>query len=313
MPVAFVTGILGQDGHYLADLLQARGFAVHGLVMPGMAAPDADGRTYHAVDLTDSSRLIDLVRTVAPDHVYHLAGISSVAQSWDDPVATMAINATGSVAMLEGAWRSRAASGKDVRYVQASSAEIFGQAEASPQDEGTPLRPVNPYGVSKAAAHLAVGVYRARGLHASSLILYNHESPLRGKEFVTRKITATVAAIARGEADELRLGNLDARRDWGWAPDYARAMVLAAEHRAPDDYVIGTGAARSVRDFVAAAFGHVGIPDWERFVAVDPAFFRPVDPAELRGDASRARRVLGWEPSVTFEEMVAAMVDEDLG
>jgi GDPmannose 4,6-dehydratase len=312
VPVAFVTGILGQDGHYLADLLETRGFVVHGLVVPGMAAPDADGRTYHQLDLTDSRQLIDLLGSVSPDHVYHLAGISSVARSWDDAVETMTVNATGSVAMLEGAWRSRAASGKNVRYVQAASAEMFGQAEASPQSEATPIRPVNPYGASKAAAHLAVGVYRARGLHASSLILYNHESPLRGKDFVTRKITSTVAAIARGEATELRLGNLDARRDWGWAPDYVRAMVLAAEHDAAGDYVIGTGAARSVRDFVAAAFKHVGIADWERFVVVDPAFFRPVDPAELRGDASKARRILGWAPSVTFEQMVAAMVDEDL-
>ena len=312
MPVAFVTGILGQDGHYLAHLLEERGFEVHGLVLPGTEGAAPPGRVHHAVDLSDTGALMRLVGDITPDHVYHLAGISSVARSWDDPVGTMTVNATGSVALLEASRRSAEASGNDLRFVLAASAEIFGQAKTSPQDERTPLAPVNPYGASKAAAHLAVGLYRERGLHASSLILYNHESPLRPAQFVTRKITSTVAAIARGEASELRLGNLDARRDWGWAPDYARAMALAASHERPGDYVIATGVAHSVRDFVAAAFRHVGIDEWERFVVVDPDFFRPVDPAELRGDATRAHRVLGWTPTVTFEQMVAAMVDEDV-
>lgn len=312
MPTALITGILGQDGSYLAEELTSLGYAVHGLVQPGMEPPSGDGRTYHVADLTDVARLRALVTDLAPERIFHLAGISSVAQSWHDPAATMAVNATGSVVLLEAALAAREASGEDVRFVQASSAEIFGQAEQSPQNELTPIRPINPYGVSKAAAHLAVATFRARGLHASSMILYNHESPRRPAAFVTRKITSTAAKIARGEASELRLGNLAARRDWGWAPDYTHAMVLAADAPAGDDYVIATGISHSVSDLVDAAFTHCGITDWQRHVVVDPEFFRPVDATELRGDASKARDALGWRPSVTFPEMVAAMVDADL-
>lgn len=311
MAIAFITGILGQDGTYLSGELAARGYDVHGLVLPGMDAPTDDGRTYHAVDLTDVDGILGLVRDLRPERIFHLAGVSSVAHSWTDPVGTMTVNASGSIALLEAA-QDISDAGVDVSFVQAASAEIFGQAAHAPQDESTPLHPVNPYGVSKAAAHLAVGTYRARGLRASSLILYNHESPLRPPTFVTRKITSTVARIARGEASELRLGNLDARRDWGWAPDYCHAMVLAAEHSVPGDYVIATGESHSVADLVAAAFAHVGISDWERYVVVDPEFLRPVDPADLRGDATRAREVLGWRPTVTFAEMVARMVAADL-
>ncbi len=196
--------------------------------------------------------------------------------------------------------------------MQASSAEIFGQPARSPQDEDTPVRPVNPYGAAKAFAHLACGVLRGRGLHAAAVILYNHESPLRPRHFVTRKITATVAAIARGEADRLELGNLDARRDWGWAPDYVDAMVRAARADRPGDYVVATGVAHSVRDFVAAAFTHAGITDWEPLVHVDQSLVRPVDATELVGDATRAAKELGWTPTVGFEEVVARMVDADL-
>ena len=306
MAKALVTGILGQDGTYLARLLDEGGHEVEGVVPPGLAVPDGFAHRCHVADLAHPDGLAELVADIAPDLVFNLAGLSSVAASWDDPVTTMAVNATGAVALLEASARR-----PGVRFVQASSAEIFGQADITPQDESTPLRPTSPYGVSKAAAHLAVGVWRQRGVHASSLILYNHESPLRPAQFVTRKITSTVARIARGEASELRLGNLDARRDWGWAPDYARAMLLAAQADEPGDYVIATGVSHSVRDFVGAAFAHVGITDWERYVVVDPAFFRPADPAELRGDASRARTLLGWAPTVAFEDMVAALVDED--
>lgn len=307
---ALVTGVTGQDGRYLSELLTASGFDVHGLVPPDAALPVPDV-TLHVADIVAADAAA-IVREVRPDHIYNLAGISSVAASWADPVATMQVNGTGAVGLLEAAWALREA-GRDVRFVQASSAEVFGEASESPQTEDTPLRPVNPYGASKALAHLAVGVYRARGLHASSMILYNHESPRRGVGFVTRKITSTVAAISRGEASELRLGNLDARRDWGWAPDYVRAMFLAASHEVGGDYVVATGVSHSVRDFVAAAFARVGIADWEHYVVVDPAFFRPTDPSELCGDATRARETLGWEPTVAFEDMVAAMVEEDLG
>jgi GDPmannose 4,6-dehydratase len=199
-----------------------------------------------------------------------------------------------------------------VRFVQASSAEIFGEPDRSPQDESTPVRPVNPYGAAKAYAHLMVDVYRRRELRAVSAILYNHESPRRPGQFVTRKITSTVAAIARGRADVLALGNLDARRDWGWAPDYVDAMVRAARADIARDYVVATGVGRSVRDFVAAAFARAGISDWEPLVVVDPEFVRPADPTELVGDATLARTALGWSPSVEFDEIVGRMVDADL-
>jgi GDPmannose 4,6-dehydratase len=199
-----------------------------------------------------------------------------------------------------------------VRFLQASSAEIFGEPEESPQTERTPIRPVNPYGTSKAFAHTMVGVYRTRGLHASAVILYNHESPRRPVQFVTRKITSTVAAIAAGRADELALGNLDARRDWGWAPDYVDAMVRAARADTAADFVIATGVSHSVRDFVTAAFAAAGIDDWADLVRIDPAFVRPVDPTELVGDATRARTQLGWSPTMSFAEIVSTMVATDL-
>lgn len=312
MPVALVTGIAGQDGFYLSHLLSDRGYTVHGLVAPQTDTGDVlETATLHAADLADPASAADLVRRIAPDHLYHLAGVSSVAASWADPVGTMAVNATAAIALLEAVWQLGEL-GHPVRFVQASSAEVFGEPAQAPQTERTPIHPLNPYGVSKAAAHHAVGVYRARGLHASSLILYNHESPRRPMAFVTRKISSTVAAIARGEATELRLGNLEARRDWGWAPDFVEAMHLAAAHPDPGDYVIATGTSHSVREFVAAAFARAGISDWERYVVVDPAFYRPADSTELRGDAGRARATLGWEPRTTFTEMVHALVDADL-
>ncbi len=199
-----------------------------------------------------------------------------------------------------------------MRFLQASSAEIFGEPDHAPQDERTPIRPVNPYGAAKAFAHHACRVARARDLHAATVILYNHESPLRPRHFVTRRITSTVAAIARGDAERLVLGNLEARRDWGWAPDYVDAMVRATRADQPDDFVVATGVAHSVRDFVAAAFSHAGIEDWERLVEVDPALVRPADATQLVGDATRAATRLGWRPSVTFPEVVARMVEADL-
>lgn len=311
MPTALVTGVAGQDGSYLAEELLAAGYRVHGLVRPGDGAAPA-GVVEHVGDLRDSQAMAALLLDVRPDHVHNLAGVSSVAASWEDPVATAEVNAVGALGLLEAAWRLQQASGRPVSFVQASSAEVFGDPASAPQDERTPVQPINPYGVSKAFAHQAVAVYRARGLRACSLILYNHESPRRPPTFVTRKITATAAAIAQGRADRLTLGNLEARRDWGWAPDYAHALRLAAEHPEPDDYVIATGVSHSVRDFVAAAFAHVGIADWEPLVATDPRFFRPADATELRGDAGRARRVLGWAPTLSLPQIVARMVDADL-
>ena len=310
---AFVTGIGGQDGSYLAERLVADGTQVHGLVYTADAPSPylPEGVVLHEGDLTDVSATRALLVRIAPDEIYNLAAVSSVARSWQAPEESARVNSDAALGLLAAA-EELAGLGRDVRFVQASSAEIFGEPTTSPQDELTPLAPVNPYGEAKARVHTAVGERRADGLHATSLILYNHESPRRPIRFVTRKITSTVARIARGEADELVLGNLDVRRDWGWAPDYVDAMVRAARADAADDYVIATGESHSVREFTAAAFARAGIVDWEGLVRTDPAFARPADAAELVGNAGKARRVLGWAPTVSFAELVGRMVDADL-
>jgi GDPmannose 4,6-dehydratase len=306
---ALITGIGGQDGSYLAERLVADGLEVHALVLEADGHPThcPDEVVLHPGDVADVEVTRRLVLELTPREVYNLAAISSVAQSWDEPDRVAQVNGRAAVALMEAARQVG-----DVRFVQASSAEIFGDPADAPQTEATPVRPVNPYGAAKAFAHLAAGVFRQRDQHVSSLVLYNHESPRRPERFVTRRITSTVAAIARGEADELVLGNLDARRDWGWAPDYVDAMVRAARADAPDDYVVATGCAHAVRDFVAAAFGAAGITDWEPLVSQDPALLRPADATELVGDASRARERLGWAPTVGFEEVVRRMVAADL-
>lgn len=312
MTRAFVTGIGGQDGSYLAERLLAEGAEVHALAHEREPLPDLPDVVLHTGDLTRVDEVRSLLVDLAPDEVYNLAAVSSVAQSWAEPDLTGLVNGTAAAALMESAFRAQEKSGRPCRFVQASSAEIFGQPEVSPQDESTPVRPVNPYGAAKAYAHLMVGVHRQRGLHAVSAILYNHESPRRPPQFVTRKITSTVAAIARGRADRLVLGNLDARRDWGWAPDYVDAMVRAGRAGRPADYVIATGVGHTVRDFVEAAFRRAGIDDWESLVGTDPELARPADPADLTGDATRARTELGWAPTVAFEELVGRMVDADL-
>lgn len=315
MPVALITGIAGQDGGYLAERLLADGWQVHGTVRPGEDVPGHLSRLPEVrvdmIDLLDGAAMSGLVARSQPDTVFNLAGISSVAQSWADPVLTFRINALAVVELLELCWQQQESAGRPVRFVQASSAEIFARTAQVPQDERTPLAPASPYGASKAAAHQSVQVFRERGMHAVNVVLYNHESPRRPRQFVTRKITATVAAIAAGTESELVMGNLDARRDWGWAPDYVDGMVLAADHAEPMDVVLATGTAHSVGDFVAAAFQHVGIAGWQRYVRTDPAFVRPTDAAELVGDASLARERLGWAPTVGFEELVGRMVDAD--
>lgn len=310
---ALVTGASGQDGSYLAERLLADGVEVHALSLSGDTSPylPAEVEVHHG-DLCDIEATRRLLVDLAPDEVYNLAALSSVAASWEDPDLNAAVNGSAAVGLLESAWQVAHSRDKQVAFVQCSSAEIFGEPSESPQSEATPLRPVNPYGAAKAYAHLMTGVYRSRGLHASSLVLYNHESPRRPPRFVTRKITSTVAAIAKGKADELVLGNLDARRDFGWAPDYVDAMVRAARHAHGDDYVIATGTSHSVREFVAAAFAQADVPDWEPLVRVDPALLRPTDPTELTGDASRARRELGWAPTLAFTEIVEQMVETDL-
>ena len=316
MPTAFITGITGQDGGYLAEQLLAQGSSVHGLVRAAAeVAPTVaayPGVSLHVADLIDTAAVAGLLAEIAPDEIYNLAGISSVARSWQEPVATGLVSGLAAAGVLQSAFELSERTGRRVAVVQASSAEIFGNPGVWPQDESTPIAPVTPYGAAKAYAHHMARVYRARGLHAANVILYNHESPRRPPAFVTRKITQGAAMIARGEQDELALGNLDARRDWGWAPDYVDAMVRAARHDVADDYVIATGRSHSVAEFVAAAFRAAGIDDWERHVRVDPAFVRPVDAVELTGDASRARVRLGWAPTVGFDEVVARMVRADL-
>ena len=313
MSVALVTGATGQDGSYLVERLLAEGHEVHGLVRhEDLGGPLPEGLVVHEVDLDSAPDvLVALVDRVGPDELYNLGGVSSVALSWEDPLLTTRVNGVAALTLLDAARRLQERRGREVRVLQPSSAEIFGEPRETPQDEHTPVHPVSPYGAAKAFAHHVAGVERSRGLFTVSVILYNHESPRRPTTFVTRKITSTVAAIAAGRTDRLVLGNLDARRDWGWAPDYVDAMVRAIRHDEPGDYVVATGTAHSVHDFVGAAFRHVGIEHWEHLVEVDPAFIRPADPSLLVGDASRARDVLGWAPTVEFDEIVAAMVDAE--
>ena len=316
MPSALVTGITGQDGGYLAEQLVGAGWNVHGVVRPGEDVPQhlaalGSATVLHEAEIVDAAAVGRVVEEADAEAVFNLAGLSSVAQSWREPVPTALVNGVAVASLLEALWRRQEDGGTPVRVLQASSAEIFAGATSSPQDERTPLSPRSPYGAAKAFAHHLVQVYRARGLHAVNVVLYNHESPRRPLSFVTRKITAGVAAIAAGRQDELVLGNLDARRDWGWAPEYVDAMVRAVLHPTPDDYVIATGQSHSVEEFVAAAFARVGVQDWSRHVRVDPALTRPADAVELVGDASRARTRLGWAPEVGFAEVVGRMVDHD--
>lgn len=319
MSRVLVTGVTGQDGTLLAGLLDRQGHDVHGLVLTRdgvsawAAAHDLAAVTTHQADLADADAVVRVVRHVQPDEIYHLGGQTSVARSWEDPLSTLRSTTLGAAAVFAAARAQQDRSGLPVRVLQASSAEIFGRADVAPQDESTPIAPVSPYGVAKASAHQLAHVYREHGLFVACVILYNHESILRPTDFVTRKISAGAARIAHDGAGQLALGNLEARRDWGWAPDYVEAMVRAARHTVADDFVIATGQAHSVEDFVEAAFARVGIADWRAHVRVDPRFVRPVDAHVQVGDSSKARRALGWAPTVGFAELVGRMVDHDLG
>jgi GDPmannose 4,6-dehydratase len=317
VPTALITGITGQDGGYLAEALTTSGWTSVGVLRPGEATPPylaqlTDRVTYRAAELQDASAVDALVREAEPDAVFNLAGISSVAASWKDPATTLQVNSVGASILLQSCWDLQERTGRQVRFLHASSAEIFAGTSVVPQDEQTPVAPLNPYGVSKAAAHQLVQVFRRRGLHAVNAILFNHESPRRPTSFVTRKITSAVAAIAAGRQEGLVLGNLDTRRDWGWAPEYVDGLVLALHHDDPDEYVFATGVSHTVEDFVALAFRCVGIEDWRPYVRSDGAFARPTDGAELRGQPRRAADVLGWRAQVPLEETVARMVAHDL-
>ena len=312
MPLALITGVTGQDGTYLSRALLDEGFEVHGVVRPGSGRtgsnrPVEAGTIVHPCDIRDSETLAALIATLQPDELYHLAGQSSVGASWDDPVATVEQTGAPVAALLHAV----AAHSANTRFVNASSSEIFGIAPA-PQNESTPISPVSPYGAAKALGHFLVASFRGRGVHASNCVLYNHESPIRPERFVTRKITASAARISKGLQETLSLGNVDAARDWGWAPDYVDAMRRAARHPSPGDYVIGTGELHTVRDFASAAFAAAGIDDWEQHVTVDETLVRPVDPARQQADSSKAREVLGWRTTIGFTELVDRMVQNDL-
>jgi GDPmannose 4,6-dehydratase len=315
MSRAFITGVTGQDGSYLAERLVAEGWDVHGLVRRTPVENEQsvpNGVTVHEGDLLDAEQLDATLQQVEPDLIVNLAGVTSVAASWDDPLSTFASSGGAVATVLDSALRLQNRTGREVRVVQASSAEIFGNPAQDPQNEATPLAPVSPYGAAKAFAHLVVGVYRGRGLHASSAILYNHESPRRPPTFVTRKITQGAARIARGLQEELVLGNLESRRDWGWAPDYVDAIMRMAAADEPDDYVIATGITHSVREFVQAAFDAAGLGPFGDRVRVDAAFVRPADALAPRGDASAARTKMGWAPTREFGSIIQSMVDADL-
>ena len=320
MTKALITGITGQDGSYLAEQLLARGYEVHGLIRrsssfnTGRLAEiyrdrhESDVKLFlHYADLAESSRLVRLIYEIQPDEVYHLGAQSHVRVSFDIPEYTMDVTGMGTIRMLEAIRDAQITP----RFYQASSSEMFGSAPP-PQGENTPFHPRSPYAVAKVMGFWAAVNYReSYGLHASNGILFNHESPRRGETFVTRKITRALVRIQAGLQEKLYLGNLDAKRDWGYAPDFTEAMWMIVQHDEPGDYVIATGEMHSVRDFLNAAGEHLGI-DWEKVVEIDPTYYRAAEVDALCGDATKAREQLGWEPTVTFNELVKIMIDADV-
>jgi GDPmannose 4,6-dehydratase len=311
---ALITGITGQDGSYLAELLLEKGYEVHGLVRGSTDSryerleAIQDRIQLHAADLLDEGSLFEVVRASRPDEVYNLAAMSSVSQSWRLAVATAEYTAVGVTRLLEAIRETC----PEARFYQASSSEMFGRARETPQSERTPFYPRSPYGVAKVYGHFITVNYRESfGLHASSGILFNHESPRRGRSFVTRVISRGVAKIKLGLADELSLGNLDVRRDWGYAKEYVEAMWLMLQQEEPGDYVIGTGVAHSVGDVVDTAFACVDL-NAEDYVRIDPEMARPADIEEVVANPAKAREKLGWEARVGFEELVEMMVRADL-
>jgi GDPmannose 4,6-dehydratase len=320
MPKALITGITGQDGSYLAEFLMAKGYEVHGLKRRSSSFNTSRvdhlyeemhklGAKFflHYADMNDASSLAWLLMDVRPDEVYNLAAQSHVRVSFDVPEYTTEVVATGTIRLLEAIRRT----GLECRFYQASSSEMFGSTPP-PQNEHSIFHPRSPYACSKVFAHHATVNYReSYGLHASCGIMFNHESPRRGETFVTRKVTRAVAEISLGLQSTLYLGNLEARRDWGFAGDYVEAMWRMLQQEVPDDYVIGTGKSYSVRQFVDLAFSYVGL-DWREYVKIDSRYLRPAEVDELRADASKAQRLLGWTPKVGFQELVQTMVDADL-
>jgi GDPmannose 4,6-dehydratase len=315
MKRAIITGITGQDGSYLAELLLDKGYEVHGLVRRSSTEnfdriSHLAGRLQlHQADLLDQLSIIDVFKAVQPREVYNLAAMSFVPTSWTQPVLTGEFTAIGVTRVLEAI---RLLDPQGIRFYQASSSEMFGKATEIPQRETTPFHPRSPYGVAKVYGHwISINYRESYGIFCCSGVLFNHESPRRGREFVTRKVSEGAARIKLGLAQELRLGNLDAQRDWGFAGDYVKAMWLMLQQDQPDDYVVATGQTHTVRQLVEVAFEHVGL-DWRRYVIQDPSLIRPAEVDLLVGDASKAQRVLGWRPQVDFRSLVHMMVDNDL-
>jgi GDPmannose 4,6-dehydratase len=312
---ALITGITGQDGSYLAELLLDEGYEVHGMVRRASTEKFdriehlRDRITLHQGDLLDQRSLVDTLRASRPQEVYNLAAMSFVALSWVQPTLTADFTGVGVTRMLEAVREAC----PEARFYQASSSEMFGKVREVPQNEQTPLYPRSPYGVAKVYGHFITINYReSYNLHATSGILFNHESPRRGLEFVTRKITWHAAAIKHGLRDKLALGNLDAKRDWGYALDYVRAMWLMLQQDEPEDFVIATGQTHTVRDCVQVAFDEAGVSDWERYVEIDPQFIRPAEVDLLIGDPTKAKERLGWVPETSFEELIRLMTRADL-
>lgn len=318
---ALVTGITGQDGSYLAELLLSKGYEVYGIIRRSSSFntdridhiyqdPHASQRRLHLVygDLNDASSLNKILRDVKPDEIYNLGAQSHVRVSFDIPEYTGEISGLGTLRILEAIRET----GISPRFYQASSSELYGKVQEVPQRETTPFYPRSPYAAAKLYAYWITVNYReSYGLFACNGILFNHESPRRGETFVTRKVTKAAAAIKLGLQDKLYLGNLDAKRDWGFAGDYVEAMYLMLQQDKPDDFVIATGETHSIRELLDEAFGHLAL-DWQQYVEIDPRYYRPAEVDLLIGDASKARRVLGWEPKVKFQELVRMMVDADL-
>ena len=314
MPTALITGITGQDGSHLAELLLSKGYKVHGMVR--RTSSDSNHRIEHILDkvqlhqgdLLDSASLLGIVEKTQPDEVYNLAAMSFVPVSWQQPVLTAEYTGVGVTRVLEAIRQAK----PDAKFYQASSSEMYGKVHETPQRETTVFHPRSPYGAAKAYGHYITVNYReSYNMFACAGILFNHEGPRRGREFVTRKISHGVAMIKMGLDKELRLGNLQAKRDWGFAGDYVRAMWLMLQQAAPDDFVVGTGETHTVQEFCEIAFEQVGL-NWEKFVVVDPAFYRPAEVDLLLSDPTKAKTELGWEPEVSFEGLVRMMVDEDV-
>ena len=320
--VALITGITGQDGSFLAEFLLAKGYLVHGImrrsstfnterIEPIYQDPHKSHRRLflHYGDLSDASNINQLIKTIRPDEIYNLGAQSHVRVSFEIPEYTSNIDALGTLRLLDAVLGS----GVKTKIYQAGSSEMFGDVLETPQSEKTPFNPASPYGAAKVFAHHLCKIYReGYGMFICNGILFNHESERRGKTFVTRKITTGIAAILAGKQDKIYLGNLEAKRDWGYAKEYVRAMWMMLQRQKPDDYVIATGETHSIREFLDEAFNLVGIKNWKKYIGIDPKYYRPVEVNLLQGDFSKAKKILGWKPKVKFKELVKIMLEADL-